>query len=180
MGNKIRVLVALLVVAAIWFWAINSVVKRSYSGAGIAFPVGSGVVEIDNRGQEPIPVSMRSEGRTSNFRVESSDLNLRENSRRQGGARTAYHIIEFEVPPGKATLEVTRGSNVKFISASSQPIDAVVAPKTPQSARNTLLLATVVTLGLLFYVSQLFDHRWVGMLLEKMPPGLRNLRRKTA
>ena len=167
MGNKIRIVIALLVIVGISFWSINLVRERSYSGSKFGFKVGSGSVVVTNQGQEPIPVEMRSEGRTANFRVESADLDLKESSKRQTGGRTAYHTVSFELPPGQAKIDVTRGANVFFISASDQRISAVVTPMNPGSVRSTLIFTGLVILGALYYISRTLEHRWIGALRSR-------------
>lgn len=171
MGNKIRVIIAIAVIVGVAYWAISSVVQRNYSGTRLSFEVGSGSVVVTNRGQEPAPVEMRAEGRASTFRIESTDLDLRETSKREGTGRDIYHAVSFELPPGTAQINVTRGSNVQFISNGSQRIDAVVTPMDASGVRWILIVAGLVILGALYYISRIFEHRWIGTLRSKLPIG---------
>jgi hypothetical protein len=169
MGNKIRIIIAALFMVGMAIWTVERVREHSYSGSKIAFNVGSGSVVVTNRGNAPIPVSMRADGRASSFRIDSTELNLRENSKRQSSGRGAYHVVEFDLAPGRAKIEVTRGSNVLFISGTSQRIDAVVTPMSQSSARGTLVFAGLVELGALYYISGRLQHRWIGVLRNKLP-----------
>lgn len=171
MGNKIRVIIAVAVIIGVAFWAINSVIQRSYSGTRLSFEVGSGSVVVTNRGQEPVPVEMRAEGRASTFRIESADLDLRETSKREGTGRDIYHAVSFELPPGQAQINVTRGSKVQFISNGTQRIDAVVTPMDASGVRWTLIFAGLVILAALYYISRTLEHRWIGALRSKLPAG---------
>lgn len=168
MGTKIRVAIALAVIVGMTIWAVNQVLVRSYSGSHLNFKVGNGAVVVTNRSQDPIPVEMRSEGRTASFRVESADFDLRQTSRVQGSGRTAFHAVQFELPAGQSKIDVTRGSNVFFVSSSNQRIDAVVTPMDPESIRTTLIFTGVIILAALYYLSSALKHRWVRVLFNKL------------
>lgn len=180
MGNKIRVIVALVIIVGVAIWAINGVRLRSYSGANLSFKVGGGHVVATNPGDEPIPVEMRAEGRSANFRVQSTELGLSETSKRQTSGRDVYHSVVFELPPGQAKIDVTRGSGVQFISSSNQRIDAVVARKEAGGVRFTLIFAGVVILAALYYISHTFEHRWIGTLRSKLAQRLQRSERTAA
>ncbi len=171
MGKKIRVIIAVLIMVGVMFWSFNLVRERSYSGSKMAFKVGSGSVLVTNRGQEPIPVEMRTDGRTSSFRIESAELGLKELSKRQSSGRNTYHAVTFDLPPGQARISVTRGSNVQFVSPSNQRIDAIVTPMSQGSIRTTLILAGLVVLGTLYYISRTLEHQWVNAVRSKLPDG---------
>jgi hypothetical protein len=177
MGQRIRVIIALVIIVGLAFWAVNLVRERSYSGSKFAFNVGSGSVVVTNPGQEPIPVEMRSEGRTATFAIASPELGLKETSQRQGSGRTTYHAVSFELPPGEARIEVTRGSNVYFVSSSNQRIDATVTPMRADRARTTLIWMGVAILAALYYISRTLKHRWIGILRRKLPESIQRLKR---
>jgi len=168
MGNKIRIVIALLVIVGVAFWSINLVRERSYSGSKFAFKVGSGSVVVNNQGQQPIPVEMRSEGRSSSFHIQSAELGLRETSKRQSIGRNTYHAVSFELPPGQAQISVTRGSNLYFVSGSAQRIDAIVTPMSAGSARTTLIVAGLIILGAIYYISNILEHRWIWLVRSKL------------
>ena len=168
MGKKIRVIIALAVIVGMTYWAVNQVLVRSYSGSQIAFKVGNGAVVVTNQSQEPVPVEMRSEGRTASFRIESADFELRQTSKVQGSGRNAFHVVQFELPGGQAKIDVTRGSNVFFVSSSNQRIDAVVTPMSPDSVRTTLIFTGLIILAALYYISRTLQHRWIRALFNKL------------
>jgi hypothetical protein len=179
MGKKIRVIIALVVIVGVAFWSVNLVRARNYSGSKFTFNVGSGSVVVTNRGSDPIPVEMRSDGRTASFRIESADLGLREVSKSQSSGRNTYHAISFELPPGQAKIDVTRGSNVYFVSSSNQRINAVVTPMSAGSVRTTLIVAGLVILGALYYISRTLEHRWIGVVRSKLSESVRRLKHTT-
>lgn len=167
LGNKIRILIAAIAIIAALYWAYDSLRLRTYSGTQNAFEVGSGSVIVTNPGSEPVPVVMRTVGRSATFRVESDDLNLHESARRQGSGRSSYYAVNFELPPGRSEIKVTRGSNVYFITDSNQRLEAVVNPTGVNGPTNIILFTAVVVLAGLFYISRTTGHRWVGVLRNR-------------
>ena len=147
MGKKIRIILALALVVLVSFWAFSQIRERSYSGSKIAFQVGNGSVIVNNRGQEAIPVEMRTTGRLATFRVESNEINLKETSKRKTIGGSVYQVVAFELPPGQTTINVVRGANVIFVSSSSQRIDAVVTPMNASSTRSTVIFSGAVIFG---------------------------------
>lgn len=180
MGKKIRMVLALALVVFVSFWAFNQIRERSYSGSKIAFDVGNGSLVVNNRGQEAIPVEMRSVGRMSTFRVESREINLAETSKRQTIGGTTYQVVAFELPPGQTAIEIVRGSNVMFVSSSSQRIDATVTPMNASSTRTTVIFSGIVALAALYYISRLVNHQWIGTVRTVIPFDKLRLRRKEA
>lgn len=166
MKNKIIMIVALLVIVATGYWAFDTVRSRTYSGSNLSFEVGGGHVVVTNLSDNPIPVEMRTEGRTSLFRVESAELDMRQSATRQGTGRDVYYAVTFDLPPGQATIDVTRGSGVYFVAGG--PIHAVVTPLGPEGVRMTLGFATVVILVALYYLSKATQHGWIKALREKV------------
>lgn len=132
------------------------------------FPIGSGHVVIKNLGTEAIPIEMRAEGRTTIFRIASSDLGLAESAKRQGSGRDAYYAIHFDLPPGQVRIDVTRGSGVQLISRADTPIEAVVTPLAANSIRWTLIGAGGVIAWALYYISKVTEHRWLTTLRNKL------------
>lgn len=171
MGTKIRVLIGIIIIVAVAYWAVNSVRTRAYSGAGLNVDVGNGQITVVNRNSDPVPVQMRTQGRTSTFRVESIELDLRESSKRMGAGREAYQGLVFDLPPGEATINVLRGAGVRFTTTSDRPLEAVVTPKSPEGVRGTLTFAGFVILGALFYISRTLEHRWLKQLAGRIPRG---------
>lgn len=173
MGTKIRILLAVVVIFGVSYWAINSVRTRSYSGARLDVEVGDGHIVVNNRGTEPVPVEMRTSGRTSTFRVSSTELDLLESSKRMGSGRGAYQGLTFELPPGEAQINVVRGTAVRFTSSSNQRLDAVVTPKSAESVQGTMTFTGIVILVALYYISRTLEHRWLKNLILRIPRGKR-------
>lgn len=168
MSVKIRVIVAVLVIIGAVVWSFNTVRQRNYSGAKIAFEVGSGYVVVNNPGKQAIPIQLRADGRATSFTVQSTELAFKENSKRQGTGRNAYQLVSLELPPGEAKIDITRGSDVKFISLSSQKIQAVVTPLEAGSVQSVLIFTSLVILGALYYISSTLEHRWISALRRKI------------
>jgi preprotein translocase subunit SecE len=171
MSKSITLTLAVLAIFGIIFWAINSTRQRTYEGADLTFVVGSGSVIVTNSSDNEIPVAMRSEGRTASFRVTSTDFDLNATSTRQGSGRVAYHGVEFNLPPGQATIDVTRGNNVQFISSSATRIAATVIPMGADEAQTTYMIAVVVVLASLFFISNTTEHQWISFVRSKLPIG---------
>lgn len=168
MGKIIRMILAVAVIILTAAWSFNSVRQRNYSGSKFFFEIGNGYAVVTNPGQEAIPVEMRSQGRASTFAIQSTELSLRENARRTGSGRNAYYAVKFDLPPGQAKIDVTRGSNVIFLSGSDQRIQATVTPLEQGSVRLNIGFATVVILAALYYISKLQDHQWVRAVSNKI------------
>lgn len=170
MGKKIRIILALAVIVGVAFWAFNGVRERTYNGTKLSFEVGSGYVEVNNLSQNVIPVEMRTDpGKAASFRIASTDLDLNVASKRQGSGRKAYHAVAFDLPPGRARIDVTRGSSVQFFAMDSGRIQATVTPMSAESARVTLGLAAAVILIALYYLSAVLEHRWLRNLVGRVP-----------
>lgn len=165
---KIKVLLAILVIAGAGYWAFTAVRTHSYSGSSIMFPIGGGSVTITNTGDEAIPIEMRAETRTGTFRVVSAELGLAESSKREGSGRDAYHTLSFDLPPGTASVFVTRGSDVQLISRSDTRVEAVVSPLSARTARWILIASGAIIVLALYYISRVTNHRWVGWLRDKV------------
>lgn len=180
MGKKIRMVLAVAVIVFTAVWSFNSVRQRSYNGSKFFFEVGSGNVVVTNPGSEAIPVEMRSHGRTSAFGIQSTDLGLRENAARVGTGRNIFYAVKFDLPPGQAKIDVTRGSNVLFLSSSNQRIEATVTPLEAGSVRFNIGFSTLVILAALYYISGLQEHKWLKAARIKISEGLPRLRRRAA
>lgn len=180
MGKKIRIILALALIIFVSFWTFNQIRERSYSGSKMAFDVGNGSVIVNNRGEEAIPVEMRAVGRMATFRVVSPEINLAETSKRKTIGGVTYQVVAFELPPGQTAVEVARGSDVTFVSSSSQLIDATVTPMNASSTRTTLIFSGIVVLSALYYLSRLVEHQWIGTVRTVIPLAKLRLKRKAA
>ncbi|MBX3013560.1 MAG: hypothetical protein KF832_18715 [Caldilineaceae bacterium] len=168
MKTKIQIAVAVLVIVGMVYWAFTSARSYTYRGSNIMFPIGSGHVIAKNTGSEAIPIEMRADGRTTIFRVASTELGLAESARRQGTGRDAFYAVYFELPPGDARIDVTRGSGVQMIARGETPIEALVTPMAANSIRWILITASVVSLWALYYISGVTQHQWLASLRNKL------------
>lgn len=162
MKINFKVIIGLVLIALVAYFAVTSVLPTTASGQSIAVESSSGSVTIENGSDESVAVVMTARGA---FRVTvSGDEPTELVSARTGSGRSAAQTIETELPPGPAVLTITRGSDVRFELTSEATIQATAVPRNEDDARNLLLLAGVVILGLLFYVSNATQHRWLKLL----------------
>jgi len=168
MKTKIKVTIAVLVMIGVTYWALTSIWPRTYSGANIMFPIGSGHVVVKHAGAEPMPIEMRAENRTTIFRIASTDLGLSESAKRQGTGRDAFYAIYFDLPPGEARIDVTRGSGVQLIARGDTRVEAVVTPVAAGTIRWILIGAGAVIAWALYYISKVTEHRWVEWMRNKL------------
>jgi hypothetical protein len=135
------------------------------------FPVGAGHVLIRNTGSEAIPIEMRSGERVASFRITSAELGLTQSSKRQGTGRDAFHSVNFDLPPGQTRVDVTTGRDVQLVTRSDTPIEAVVTPISPGTARWILVLSGAAILWAIYYISRVTEHRWLASLRNRSSGG---------
>ncbi len=159
-----KVLVALVVLAGAIFWAIDSQRTRSYSGIDLNFDVGNGPVTVTNSTNTAVPVQLTSTG-TRMFTVSSISESISGRSVRQGSGRTATQLFEVDLPPGITELIiVARSAAVNFVADTGSRLAATVQPMTGDDARTTTIVAAVIIVGTLFYLSRATDHRWITLI----------------
>jgi hypothetical protein len=168
-GKTIKVAFALVLVIGTVYWAVSSVLTHSYSGANLDFAVGSGPVKVANPSFAPIPVQLVG-SRYGSFSVSSATEGLSGTSIRAGSGTNATYMYEFELPPGVSEFTVVRGTNVNFTANTATKLEATVRPLTAKDTRTTIIVAAVVVLGALFYVSRTTGHRWIGILRRQEIP----------
>jgi hypothetical protein len=93
---------------------------------------------------------------------------LQASATRQGTGANTYYAVHFDLPPGATRIDVTRGSDVYFITRSDTRIQADVTPMSTGSVRTTLIFAGVVILAALYYMSRAVQHRWLATLRGKL------------
>jgi preprotein translocase subunit SecE len=161
--NIFKVLLAVVVIVGVSFWAFDSVRSRSYSGTDLGFDTAGGTIVITNLSDEPAAAQFIGTG-SRLFRVSSTIEEVGGSSTRieTEGARTQQ--FGFELPPGTSEFTISRGVDVRFVADTATELQATVNPMTNESRRNALIATAVVILGALFYASNVFDHRWLNML----------------
>jgi len=162
MKSNWKVLLALVLIVGVSYLAMNSVLPRSYSGSALNFGIGSGTVTVTNPSTESIPAQLV--GKTRSFRVSSAIEGLSGAPTREGSGTSATYVMEFALPPGETEFSITRGSNVSFVTTTETRLEATVLPASVSSARTTVVVAAVVVLGSLFYISHTTGHRWIKIL----------------
>jgi hypothetical protein len=161
-----KALVALVVIIGVAFWAVDSVRTRSYSGSDLNFGVGSGQVTVTNASNEPVPVQLMGTG-TRTFSISNTIEGVTGSSTRSGTGRNTTQLFEFELPPGVSEFTVGRGTDVNFVANTDTNLEATVQPFDESTSRNNVIVAVVVILGALFYISHLNGHRWISASRRK-------------
>jgi hypothetical protein len=164
----LKIFVALALIAVALFWAVDSVRSRSYAGADLNIVVGRGAVTVTNPDDVPVPVQLVSTG-TRNFSIVSTIAGVTGSSTTQGTGREATQLFEFAPPAGESQFTVTRGGSVSFIANTPTNLEVNVQPLSEGDARTTIIIAAVVVLGALFYISKTTEHRWIARLRGMVP-----------
>jgi hypothetical protein len=165
-----KILVAVLVIVAISYWAITSLLVHSYSGtAALNFGVGTGPVTVTNSSDAPVVVQLAGTGART-FNVTSDTEGLTGTSTRTGTGNSATQLYEITLPPGETVFTVLRGTNVTFVAPEGSPLAATVQPGTASETQTTLIVTAIVILGSLFFISMTTGHQWINMLRGIKPP----------
>jgi hypothetical protein len=155
-----KVLLAVALIGATAFWAFTSVRAQSYTGTSLDFRVGRGPVTVTNPSDAPVSVQLAGTGSRS-FQVASTTEGIAGASTREGGGSSQTQVFNFVLPAGVSAFTVTGGTNVTFLSAADTRLSATVQPASETDARLSLLGATLVILGALFYISRTTGHLWL-------------------
>jgi hypothetical protein len=166
MKIKWKALVALAVIALALFWAVDTVRSRYYSGTDLNFGIGSGTVTLTNPSDEAVPVQLVGTG-TRAFTVSSTMDGVSGSSTRQGTGRNTTQLFEFQVPSGVSEFTVARGTTVSLVANTATNLEAMVQPSTESESRTVIIVAAVVVLGALFYISRMYSHRWFGPMRRR-------------
>lgn len=162
--NPKLALAVLLIVAAI-FVTVNTIRARTYSGANLAFEVGTGAVTLTNSSDSTIPVQLLGTGSTT-FVVTSTTETAAGSSIRQTEGTTGQ-LFEFALAPGATSFSVAKGKNVKFSTSEGSTLQATVEPISSGEVRSTILLAVAVIAAALYYISNTTNHRYVRKLIGR-------------
>lgn len=158
-----KVLIALVLVVAVIYWAVDLVRPHSYSGTNLNFGVGSGTVTVTNPSNTPVSAQLVGAG-TSSFRVSSTNEGISGASTKQRNGTTSTHVFEFELPPGVSEFTIARGADVSFVADTVTGLQATVNSVSDDTLRITIIVAAVVVVGMLFYISRTTGHRWINIL----------------
>jgi hypothetical protein len=76
-------------------------------------------------------------------------------------------LFEFALPSGVHEFMVVHGTDVNFTANSDTNLEATVQSSTESESRTIIIVAAVVVLGALLYVSHLNGHRWISATRRK-------------
>jgi|GEM_PF-2306667 hypothetical protein len=165
--DTLRVVVALAVIVAAAYWAINSARSDTYGGTELEFTMGGGQVIVNNMSDEPVLANLEARGSSSAFTVTSSNADLSVRSTREGTGVNAVNKAQIELPPGESDLRLTRGNNVTFTAQSEDRLEAKVARVSSGTLRLILVVSLVLILGALYFISATFGHPWKAWLRNR-------------
>lgn len=168
LNKAFRVLIALAVIVGAVYWAYTSTRNRTYAGSELSFELAGGTTVIENPSEEPVTAHLSSKGSSASFTVISDAQEDRITSTREGSGASAVHRAELELPPGLTELQVTRGSNVMLTTEGETRINATVSPTSANGARTIWIVALVVVVGALYYISRTLQHRWLAALRQRL------------
>lgn len=161
-----KVVFAFVIIAGIVFWAMDSVRTQTYSGTNLAFGVGSGPVTLTNASDEPVSVQLVGPG-TRTFSVVSSIEGVEGSSTREGVGGSATQVFVFDLPSGESEFRLTRGSDISFVGNANTSLEATVQPIDAGQSQTIFIVAAVVILGLLYYISATLEHGWISMIRSR-------------
>jgi hypothetical protein len=169
MKINLKVLIAIAVIVVVAVWAFSSVLPHSFNGSNLTFSVGTGMVTVNNPSDAPAAVQLVGKGARA-FNVLSTMGSIAGSSTKQGTGGATSQLYEYASPPGISDFSVVRGSDVSFVSQSDTRLEATVQPLTADETRTTLIVAAVVILSSLFYISRSNDHRLIKALFRREVP----------
>jgi hypothetical protein len=169
MKFNLKVLIALVVLVGAAFWGVSSVRTVSYTGSDLNIDIGNGPVTVTNPSDQSLAVQLVG-AQTASFTVSSSIEEVSGRSAREGSGRGATQLFEFELPPGVSEITVGRGSDVNFVSSSDVSLEALVQPLSAESTQTTIIMAAVVILGALLYISRTTGHGWINRFRNMNTP----------
>jgi hypothetical protein len=164
-----RLIIVVVIMVGVVAWVLTSVLPNSYDGTNLSFNVGTGSVTVNNLSDSPAAVQLIGTG-TRSFTLSSNIEGVAGTSTREGSGSTSTQLYDLILPPGSSEFTVTRGTNVKFVSSSDTRFEATVQPVSAGESRTLLIVAAVVLLGGLFYVSRSTGHRWMKSLRRQPAP----------
>ena len=165
-----RVVIVGVIIVGVIVGAMDSVRSRSYSGNKLNFVVGSGPVTVTNPSDQSVLVQLLGKGARS-FSVSSTLENVTGASTMEGTGGNRSQLFAFELPPGDSEFTVVRATNattdVNFVADTDTRLEVTAQPLTANDARTTIIVAMVIILGALFYMSYTTGHRWISASRRK-------------
>ena len=174
-AQTFKIVLALVVILVAIYWVVDSTRQQSYSGASLDFVVGRGSIAVTNPSDVPVLAQLTSTS-TRAFTVSSQLESLAVSSERQevDPGEDIRQLVQFELPPGLTEFTISSNSStiptVNFISNPDTRLEATSQPLSESEARGTLIVAVVVILGSLFYMSNATGHSWFRNLIGSLRP----------
>jgi len=165
----LRILISLAVIVGAVYWGYTSTRSKTYSGSELSFEMGGGDTVIKNPSENPVMAQLTTKGSGRNFTVASDALNTTVSSTREGTGANTVNSAEIELPPGSTDLRLTRGSNVTLTVSGETSIEATVSPVSTSRARTIWIIAAVLVIGALYFISGTFEHRWLNRFRKSLP-----------
>ena len=170
---NVWVIAAVIAMVAIVFFTVQAIQQQNYVGSEVTFN-SAGLINVQTASDAPIMVTASSR-RT--FTITTNDADLRSlRPTRQGTGSAARYISEVEFAANQVELNVTRGSDVEFVitNGDGTPLEVIVAARSAEDNRNLVIMAIVVILGLLVFISFQTEHFVLSYLRNQfLTPGKR-------
>lgn len=166
----VQIVISLAVIALAIFWAFDSTRTQPYTGMDLSVRLGSGTVNVTNPGEETLVAELRSMGTRGTFAIASNNLDLTATSEREGTGSQSVNTMVVDLPPGVTDITLTRGVNAGVILSitGDQAVDIVQEAMTADEARTTWIVAGIVILGSLYFLSNATGHRWLGWVKQRL------------
>jgi hypothetical protein len=161
-----KALAAVVIIIGAAYSVFSMLHTNNYSGSNLTFSVGSGSISITNPSTETLPVQLIGTSSVI-FSVVSENDDVSGRSTRQGTGRTSTQLYEFGLPPGVTKFTVERNAGVSFVSTSDTRLEASVQENGVDQISTTLVIASIVILSALFYISHTYEHAWIDRLSGK-------------
>ena len=87
-----------------------------------------------------------------------------------GDLDRAKQIFELTLPFGVSQFTVTRGTDVIFATTTATRLVMSAQQLSETDTRTTIIIAGMVIVGALFYISRATDHRWLVSLRGRIVP----------
>ena len=169
MKRNLKIFLALVVIVGILVWSFSSARTLTFSGTNLKFLVGQGVVTATNSQDVPVAAQLTSPG-TRTFSVATTIAGASGSSTLQGTGTSAKQIFELTLPFGVSQFTVTRGTDVIFATTTATRLVMSAQQLSETDTRTTIIIAGMVIVGALFYISRATDHRWLVSLRGRIVP----------
>jgi hypothetical protein len=166
--KNLKIAIALVLIAAISYWAFNTLRPNNYSGTSLNFSVGHGTVTLNNPSPEPVTVQILGTG-TRTFRVVSDTVTLSGTSTRVGAGSTATQVFDMTIPQGISEFSVTGGTNISAVVNSPTVVEVTAWNLSEGEARAVMIFAALVIAGAIIYILRATQDMWMPLIRPVNP-----------